>query len=173
MSFKYESDYQSKLKSPHWQKKRLQVLNRDKWRCKLCKDEETTLHVHHLEYQPKKQPWEYAMSNFTTLCEHCHREVELLKEENHFDEILIDKIKWASGDVTLFVYAKSMKFPAMKFYDKNGRQFGGYQLTIYGQKIICSYFRNCNKLDNYIESKEVQEYLLEKSIFELENKFES
>lgn len=173
MSFKYKSDYQSKLKSPHWQKKRLQVLQRDKWQCKMCKDEETTLHVHHKEYEPKKEPWEYPMSNFVTLCEHCHTEVELLKDDNHYDEIFIDKILWASGDVTLFIYAKSMEFPAFKFYDKNGIQFRGYQLTTYGEKIISTFFRNCKKLDNYIESKEIKQYLFEKSMSELENQFES
>lgn len=172
MLFKYQSDYQTKLKSPHWQKKRLQVLNRDKWKCKLCKDEETTLHVHHLEYQPKKEPWEYPMSNFVTLCEHCHREVELLKVDNHHDEIHIDKMKWKSGDIIVFIYAKSMEYPAIKFYDKNDRLFGNYQFSDYGQNIITKFFKNCKKLDNYIESKEIKQLILEQSMFdELENKF--
>lgn len=166
-------NYQSKLKSPHWQKKRLQVLNRDKWRCKLCKDEETTLHVHHLEYEPKKQPWEYPLSNFVTLCEHCHKEVELLKEKNHFDEILIDKIKWKSGDITMFIYGNSFDHPIFKFYHNNGNSYDSYTFCDDAQKIIFQFFKNCKKLDNYIESKEIQEYLLEKSICELENKFES
>jgi hypothetical protein len=166
-------NYQSKLKSPHWQKKRLQVLNRDKWKCKLCKDEETTLHVHHLEYQPKKQPWEYQMSNFVTLCEHCHREVELLKDENIYDEILIDKIKWKTGQVTMLVYANSLDAPIIKIYDSDGRGSDSYQFREHVQKIIMQFFKNCKKLDNYIDSKEVQEYLLNKSISELENKYQS
>lgn len=172
MSFKYQSDYQTKLKSPHWQKKRLQVLNRDKWKCKLCKDEETTLHVHHLEYQPKKEPWEYPMSNFVTLCEHCHREVELLKDENHFDEILIDKIDWKTGEVTMFIYANSLDAPIIKFYDTNGKKSDSYEFCNTGQKIIFQFFKNCKKLDNYIESKEIKQLILEQSMFdELENKF--
>jgi len=171
MSFKYQSDYQTKLKSPHWQKKRLQVLNRDKWKCKLCSDEETTLHVHHLEYQPKKEPWQYPMSNFVSLCEHCHREVELLKDENNYDEILIDKIKWQSGDITMFIYASSEENPIIKFYDKNGRIFAGYQFREYSQKIISQFFKNCKKLDTYIENKEVQKYLLNQSLEELVNKY--
>ena len=165
------NDYQTKLKSPNWQKKRLQVLSRDKWKCKLCKDEETTLHVHHLEYQPKKEPWEYPMSNFATLCEHCHREVELLKEENHFDEILIDKIKWKSGDITMFVYANSLDAPIIKIYDSYGKRSASYQFSEHSQKLILQFFKGCKKLDNYIESKDIQEYLFEKSLDEVEDKF--
>jgi hypothetical protein len=171
MSFKYQSDYQTKLKSPHWQKKRLQVLNRDKWKCKLCKDEETTLHVHHLKYETKKQPWEYPMGNFVTLCEHCHREVELLKDENNFDEILIDKIKWQRGDITMFIYANSKENPIIKIYDKNGEIYEAYQYSDYAQKIISRFFKNCKKLDAYIENKEFQENLLNESIQELVNNY--
>ena len=171
MAFKYESDYQKKLKSPHWQKKRLQVLNRDKWKCKLCKDEETTLHVHHLEYEAKKEPWEYPMSNFKTLCEHCHKEVEFLKNENEFDEIIIEKIKWSEGDITMMVYANSFEDPVIKFYDKNHILIDSYVFPEYCQNLISKFFKNCNKLDFYIENKEVKEYLLNKSIEELSNKY--
>lgn len=171
MSFKYESDYQTRLKSPHWQKKRLQVLNRDKWKCKLCKDEETTLHVHHLEYQTKKQPWEYPMSNFVTLCQHCHREVEFLKDDNHFDEILINKIKWESGQVTMFIYANSLEDPIIKFYDINLKNSDSYEFSNNGQKMFSQFFKNCKKLDTYIENREFQKYLVNQSIEELVNKY--
>lgn len=45
-----EKSYSDKLKSPKWQKKRLEIMRRDKFRCRLCKDEETQLSVHHKEY---------------------------------------------------------------------------------------------------------------------------
>jgi 5-methylcytosine-specific restriction endonuclease McrA len=64
--------YYEKLKDPRWQKKRLEILNRDGFKCTLCGEEQITLHVHHKVYEYGKNPWEYNNSVFTTLCETCH-----------------------------------------------------------------------------------------------------
>lgn len=69
-----KSEYAKKLMDPRWQKKRLQVLERDSWTCQLCADDARTLHVHHLWYQRGKDPWEYPMSALLTLCSECHEE---------------------------------------------------------------------------------------------------
>jgi hypothetical protein len=64
-------NYSDKLKSPKWQKKRLEVLQRDSFKCCLCGDEETELHVHHLKYtgpNPENAPNE----DLETLCKDCH-----------------------------------------------------------------------------------------------------
>jgi hypothetical protein len=37
--------YSEKLKDPRWQKKRLEVMKRDDFKCKLCNDETTTLQI--------------------------------------------------------------------------------------------------------------------------------
>lgn len=42
--------YIEKLRDPRWQKKRLQILERDGFACQSCYDTETTLHVHHCTY---------------------------------------------------------------------------------------------------------------------------
>lgn len=73
--------YSEKLKSPLWQRKRLQVYERDNWTCVLCSDNATELHVHHKSYQPGKEPWEYELDNFSTLCKHCHAAVTIYKKE--------------------------------------------------------------------------------------------
>ena len=39
--------YVEKLKDPRWQRKRLEILQRDDWKCYWCKDDKTTLNVHH------------------------------------------------------------------------------------------------------------------------------
>ena len=44
------STYQEKLKHPKWQKKRLEILQRDEFKCVHCLDGESTLHVHHNMY---------------------------------------------------------------------------------------------------------------------------
>ena len=84
--------YSEKLKDPRWQKKRLQILERDNWRCVNCTDSESQLHVHHKQYESKKMPWDYDDSNFITLCKECHDEVtamgkrvlSLLHNERYF-----------------------------------------------------------------------------------------
>lgn len=70
--------YADKLKDPRWQKKRLEILNRDKFTCKYCQDDKTTLHIHHLEYYGN--PWQADSDKLITLCEHCHSIIE-------FDEV--------------------------------------------------------------------------------------
>lgn len=64
--------YSEQLKHPNWQKKRLEVLNRDEWTCRICGDTETRLHVHHRSYIKGRKAWDYPNENFTTLCEPCH-----------------------------------------------------------------------------------------------------
>lgn len=63
-------NYSEKLKSPKWQKKRLEVLSRDNFTCCKCDDTETELHVHHLKYNG--EPHEAELSDLETLCKHCH-----------------------------------------------------------------------------------------------------
>lgn len=72
--------YSEKLKSPLWQRKRLKVLERDEFTCKLCNDKNETLHVHHLSYENKKDPWDVKDENLITYCKVCHELVESIKE---------------------------------------------------------------------------------------------
>ena len=65
--------YSDKLKDTRWQKKRLQILERDGWSCQSCYDPDNTLHVHHRIYRPKTDPWDYCDANFVTLCGKCHK----------------------------------------------------------------------------------------------------
>lgn len=64
-------NYSEKLKSPKWQRKRLEVLNRDNFKCCSCGDEETELHVHHLKYNG--EPYDAPVEDLQTLCKHCHK----------------------------------------------------------------------------------------------------
>lgn len=68
--------YAEKLKDPRWQRKRLQVLERDGFSCCLCGDKTTELHVHHRSYSKGKNPWDYDDSWLVTLCKECHENVE-------------------------------------------------------------------------------------------------
>lgn len=67
-----KKSYQEKLKDPQWQKKRLEILERDSWQCQLCENKKETLHIHHTIYEKGFEPWEYPDYNLITLCESCH-----------------------------------------------------------------------------------------------------
>ncbi len=68
----WKAEYSAKLKDPRWQRKRLEILNRDAFTCRDCGDKEKTLHVHHCLYHRGTEPWEYRDDELRTLCEGCH-----------------------------------------------------------------------------------------------------
>lgn len=67
--------YAEQLKSPKWQKKRLEILERDFFTCRSCHSKENTLHVHHLFYLSNINVWEYPNEFYVSLCEDCHKEI--------------------------------------------------------------------------------------------------
>jgi hypothetical protein len=69
------TSYSEKLKDPRWQKKRLEILNRDDFKCLVCGDGSETLHVHHKRYEKGCEPWDYPNEELCTLCETCHSSV--------------------------------------------------------------------------------------------------
>lgn len=75
MSFSSDrrSAYATKLRDPRWQKRRLEILQRDDWECQCCCDKETTLNVHHRWYENDKEPWDASDDALVTLCETCHQ----------------------------------------------------------------------------------------------------
>jgi len=66
--------YSDKLRDPRWQKKRLEVFERDCWACARCGDDSSTLSIHHLHYEPGRNPWDYENDKLITLCQTCHHE---------------------------------------------------------------------------------------------------
>ena len=63
--------YSTDLKSGTWQRKRLEIMQRDSYCCVACHGQDA-LTVHHLYYEPNKKPWEYDNEAMVTLCEKCH-----------------------------------------------------------------------------------------------------
>jgi len=64
----WEEQYQH----PNWQRRRLEIMKRDKFKCRLCLDKDTLLHVHHLKYDKSKWIWEIHEMYLVTLCHACH-----------------------------------------------------------------------------------------------------
>lgn len=57
-------------KDPRWQKRRLEIMERDGFQCIACGDKDSELHVHHKRY--RGQPWEAEDDDMQTLCVYCH-----------------------------------------------------------------------------------------------------
>jgi hypothetical protein len=64
--------YKEQLLHPLWQRKRLQIMQRDDFTCQSCYDRETTLNVHHKHYNKGAMAWEYEDHELVTLCKACH-----------------------------------------------------------------------------------------------------
>jgi hypothetical protein len=67
--------YSDLLRDPRWQKKRLKIMQRDKFRCRECGADQRTLNVDHAFYLRDKLPWEYEDRDLRTLCEVCHSQL--------------------------------------------------------------------------------------------------
>ncbi len=83
--------YSEKLKDPRWQRKRLEVMQRDDFTCLNCGDKNQTLNVHHKQYHGN--PWESPPESLETLCEYCHgRRGYFNKLFLSYDSKTVDKI---------------------------------------------------------------------------------
>lgn len=78
--------YSEQLKHPQWQRKRLEMLDRDNFTCRTCARDDKTLHVHHKTYIKGRLAWEYEDSNFETLCEECHEVAH--SHKSRMDQVL-------------------------------------------------------------------------------------
>jgi hypothetical protein len=110
--------YYEKLKDPRWQKKRLQIMDRDKFSCRYCGNSERTLNVHHLLYEKGANPWDYESNLLVTLCEKCHEMVEFrwriirsnpLFLRNHDPLILLCRIIGGLTDPGFVEYHNTIK----------------------------------------------------------------
>lgn len=85
------TEYIEKLKDPRWQKKRLEILERDEWTCQICHDSSSTLVVHHRRYLPNTDPWDYPDDLLVTLCENCH---DIEKESRpEYEKLLLEELR--------------------------------------------------------------------------------
>lgn len=133
-------NYSEQLKSPMWQKKRLEILNRDNFTCQDCGDTESQLQVHHKSYIFGNKVWEYDNDNLITLCETCHscltdlKKIIKLRIDNQFisaDQLhYVEKIISALGEMNLGDISQVAKFTDFIF------ELNSKELTeqIYGSK---------------------------------------
>lgn len=105
MGFEPKSEYARKLLDPRWQRKRLQILQRDGFTCQVCGDTKTTLHVHHKAYRSGSAPWEYPSDWLVTLCAPCHEaETDQMNDVIH-DVVQELKLVFTAEEIGQFVVA--------------------------------------------------------------------
>lgn len=65
--------YSDQLKHPKWQRKRLEIYQRDNFTCLVCGNTERQLQVHHGVYIKGLMAWEYDNKYLHTVCDPCHK----------------------------------------------------------------------------------------------------
>lgn len=110
-----KNNYGALLKDPRWQRRRLEVFDRDNFTCCLCGDDKNEVQVHHLKYEGN--PWDVDMVHLRTLCVLCHE----ISHELHDFAItkVVQKIFPEYGCYSFFAYTDKevvllYKFPALK-----------------------------------------------------------
>jgi 5-methylcytosine-specific restriction endonuclease McrA len=66
--------YKEQLKDGRWQRKRLEIMERDGFKCRCCKST-NDLTVHHLYYLPNTLLWEYENEGMVTICKTDHDKI--------------------------------------------------------------------------------------------------
>ena len=107
------NNYSEKLKYPRWQKKRLEIFQRDEFKCQSCGNTEKTLAVHHRIYLRGKDPWDYPNELLITLCCVCHEEETMCRSdaETYLIEELRKRFWWYDISVLGDAFA-NMQEPA-------------------------------------------------------------
>jgi hypothetical protein len=140
------STYSDLLKSPKWQKKRLEIMQRDKFACKKCGDSDTQLQVHHLKYENNKDPWEYSNKDLLTLCSDCHYEIEQLKKSDYkldFTKIKIYKLKNEKSKYSRIMFLSDRKYFFISCYNEDNLLQIAFELgkiSVSNIKRIISYY---------------------------------
>lgn len=70
-----KKSYNDQINSPIWQKKRLKIFERDNFKCRICGEDSSQLHVHHLYYVSGREIHDYDNECLVTLCKDCHNYV--------------------------------------------------------------------------------------------------
>lgn len=117
-------EYKKLLASPKWQKKRLEILNRDNFTCKSCGNKDDQLHIHHTYYNFEIKPWEYPSESLVTLCNSCHQYItdaksELKRKIDAFAKTkeALDNLDFAAS-ILMFIDTESLEKEAKILYEK-------------------------------------------------------
>jgi len=126
-------DYKEQLKHPKWQKKRLEIMERDGFQCQCCYSKEETLAVHHKKYIKGNMPWEYHSDLLITLCNECHCMIH--EEQKNENELLYNFMKEKLTYTDYFLIGKKIA----DIFTKEG-YLSGYKNIL--KRLTSQYFEN-------------------------------
>jgi len=112
--------YSELLRDPRWQKRRLEVFQRDGWKCTFCESKDKPLHVHHLRYSGA--PWDSPESDLETLCCDCHdlkTRFDAAFGENNFSTRFCIMTFWTLE----FAIQRDTDLIVKRFYEMFGKLF--------------------------------------------------
>jgi transcription elongation factor Elf1 len=114
------SNYSSQLRDRRWQKRRLEILQRDDFTCRMCGSEDNSeqLHVHHIFYAKDTPIWDYPDEALLSVCSTCHADIPdavndlLLSVFHRFPDIsFFDFLSASVHDRTLTQLAAWLNIP--------------------------------------------------------------
>ena len=144
------SAWAMQYRDSRWQKKRLEIMERDKWTCQSCaaSGEGVTLNVHHAYYEAGKAPWEYPNQSLVTWCEDCHKARHWMMKQMQ-EELVRSPIMAAKGALAL-----SLNYPEVLEYigaaDANRRLPTDPDVLILVIRALCD--ARCSGVDDYISA---------------------
>lgn len=106
-----QSSYAKKLLDPRWQKKRLEIMQRDGFSCVKCRNDKLTLHIHHISYN--NNPWDADNTQLETLCAKCH-------ENEHFTKTEEDEFTYEHEEHKSVIEIDIKEINYIGEYDENG-----------------------------------------------------
>ena len=80
--------YKEQLLDPRWQKRRLEIFERDHWMCRSCCETSKTLHVHHMVYEKNCTAWNADDLCLVTVCSDCHEKLHSKNENERVQEFI-------------------------------------------------------------------------------------
>lgn len=69
-----KNSYSTKLQSAQWTQFS-QGVRKTRNSCEVCRRRDVSLQVHHLFYDPAREPWEYEGADIVVLCTGCHKQI--------------------------------------------------------------------------------------------------
>jgi len=113
------ANYSALLKDPRWQRKRLEIFQRDGFACRLCGATDRTLNAHHLWYDRGAKPWEYDETALVTVCDECHEELHVARFGDFIPSLPFNEAQRSTRFATLCRHWER----AMRDYAKVSPQF--------------------------------------------------
>lgn len=159
-------DYSEQLKSPLWQRKRLKIMERDNFQCKVCDSKSKQLTVHHFQYKSKAMAWEYENSMLITLCHDCHKKAHEIQELFNVDFVKFTPncIKWMCDNEE---YVKDCGLAFLKNYENITAAMFNY--IEYGSLVFDGITENRTFVFTDIEFDEANKLIWVNSFFDAKN----